>query len=157
MTPRAYAERTDVSVERSKGDLERLLTAHGATGFMYAVQEGQAVIVFEARSRRVRFDLPLPAMKDEAVRYSHGGARERSAQAAREALAQVTRARWRALVLVVKAKLESVQLGITGFEEEFLAQTVLPDGQTAGQWMLPQIAAAYDSGRMPPMLPGPKG
>lgn len=66
---------------------------------------------------------------------------------------QACRQKWRALALVVKAKLEAVESGISEFEEEFLAHIVLPDGQTVGRWMQPQIADAYGSGKMPPMLP----
>jgi hypothetical protein len=64
------------------------------------------------------------------------------------------RARWRALALVIKAKLEAVESGITTFEEEFLAHIVLPDGTTLGQWAAPRLAHVYDTGAMPPMLPG---
>ena len=46
-----------------------------------------------------------------------------------------------------------VASGITTLEEEFLAHMVLPDGQTVGQWLLPQVAEAYDTRQMPPMLP----
>ena len=55
------------------------------------------------------------------------------------------------------AKLEAVESGITTIEDEFLAHTLLPDGTTAGDWMRPQIAAAYDTGAMPPMLALGKG
>ena len=67
--------------------------------------------------------------------------------------AQEERRRWRALVLVIKSKLEAVASGIVTFDEEFMAHIVLPDGQTIGQAMLPQIEAAYDAGTMPPLLP----
>jgi hypothetical protein len=63
--------------------------------------------------------------------------------------------RWRALALVIKAKLEAVAAGITTVEQEFLAHIVLPDGHTTvGTWMAPQLAAAYDAGTMPALLPG---
>lgn len=45
--------------------------------------------------------------------------------------------------------------GITEFEEEFLAHIVLPNSNTVGRWMLPQVKSAYDSGNMPPLLPAP--
>jgi hypothetical protein len=74
---------------------------------------------------------------------------------------KATRQRWRALALVIKAKLEAVESGITIFEDEFLAHIVLPDGSTAGDWMRPQIAKAYDKNKMPPpmtlALPGAGG
>ena len=51
-----------------------------------------------------------------------------------------------------KAKLEAVETGITEFEDEFLAHIVLPNGQTMGEFAKPQIAHAYDTGDMPPLL-----
>ena len=55
--------------------------------------------------------------------------------------------------MVIKAKLEAVESGISIFEEEFLAHLVLPDGKTVGQFMLPQVEAAYETGKMPKLLP----
>lgn len=63
------------------------------------------------------------------------GRRTRSDDAAEKAWEQATRQRWRALHLVVKAKLEAVESGITVFDDEFLAHIVLPDGGTVGRWM----------------------
>lgn len=37
-------------------------------------------------------------------------------------------------------------------EREFLADIALPNGQTVGELMRPQLQEAYGSGRMPPML-----
>ena len=56
-------------------------------------------------------------------------------------------------MLVIKAKLEAVTAGISTIETEFLANIVLPDNTTAGEWMLPQIDRAYRTGEMPPLLP----
>jgi hypothetical protein len=43
-------------------------------------------------------------------------------------------------------------IGITTFEEEFLAWMVLPDNSTVGEKVLTQLAEAYKDGQMPPML-----
>lgn len=72
-----------------------------------------------------------------------------------KAYEQAVRQRWRALALMVKAKLEAVEAEIATFEEEFLAHIVLPDGSTVGQTMIPQVAVAYETGQMPKMLPAP--
>lgn len=64
------------------------------------------------------------------------------------------RQRWRALALVIKAKLEAIESGITTVDAEFLAHLVLPDGRTYGEFALPQIDEVYRSGAMPPLLPG---
>jgi hypothetical protein len=34
-----------------------------------------------------------------------------------------------------------------------MANIVLPDGKTVGEFMRPQIESAYRSGQMPPLLP----
>lgn len=62
------------------------------------------------------------------------------------------RRRWRCLVIAIKAKLECVESGITTLEDEFMAHIVLPNGQTVGHVMLPQINASYEDGEMPPLL-----
>ena len=58
---------------------------------------------------------------------------------------------------MIKAKLETVESGISTVEAEFLANIVLPDTTTAGDWMIPPIDAAYRTGEMPPMLPAAGG
>jgi len=148
-----YAESTSVPSERSRGEIERVLSRYGATAFMYGWTDKQAVISFEARNRRIKFLLPLPERGSKAFTRTPSRGTPRSAAQAEAAYEQAVRQRWRALALVVKAKLEAVETGITTFEEEFLAHIVLPDGNTVGGYMLPQIAQAYESGRMPPMLP----
>jgi hypothetical protein len=48
-----------------------------------------------------------------------------------------------------------IECGITTSEEEFLVHIVLPNGKgTVGDWLMPQIDKAYESGRMPPLLTG---
>ena len=59
-----------------------------------------------------------------------------------------------ALALVVKAKLEAVQSGIVGFEDEFMAHIVMPDGKTVAEHARPLIASAYETGKVPALLPG---
>ena len=54
---------------------------------------------------------------------------------------------------MIKAKLEAVESGIASFEDEFLAHTLLPSGATVSEWIQPQVAEAYETGRMPRMLP----
>ena len=51
-----------------------------------------------------------------------------TAAAQQAAWEQVCRQRWRALLLIIRAKLEAVASGITTLENEFLANIVLPDG-----------------------------
>ena len=148
-----YAANTSVSGEKSRGEIERTLTKYGATQFMYGWDEDRAIIGFRMDGKMVQFTLQMPDKDDEEFRLTPSGKHERAADAQLKAWEQATRQRWRALALVVKAKLEAVESQITTFEEEFLAHIMLPNGQTAGSFMLPQIKAAYKTGNMPSLLP----
>jgi hypothetical protein len=152
---RAYAAGTDVPADRSRAEIERALTRFGATGFGYAWSEGHgaAHIVFEAHERRIRFSLPMPDIAERRFSVDGRGHR-RSPSSARAAHEQEVRRLWRALLLVIKAKLESSASGITTFEEEFLAHIVLPDGATVGEWAAPQLDKVYSGGQMPALMPG---
>jgi len=122
---------------------------------MYGTTTDRAIVAFEMAGRRIKFDLPMPDRMSEEFRFTPAKRHLRDADQQAAAYEQAVRQRWRALALVIKAKLEAVETGITEFEEEFLAHIVLPGGQTVGQWMLPQIAKAYDSNSLPSLLPGP--
>lgn len=147
-----YASGTDVSSDRSRAEIERTLQRYGADQFMYGWEVGRAAVGFRMHDRQVRFLLPMPDPADGEFTLTPTG-KARSATAAQQAWEQACRQRWRALALVVKAKLEAVDSGITEFEDEFLAHIVLPDGSTAGAFMRPQIQAAYETGTMPELLP----
>jgi len=148
-----YAEKTTVSSEKSRAEIERILSRYGASGFMYGWNQGTAVIAFEMHDRRVQFRLPLPDRSE--FRYTEVRRALRDDNAIDAAHEQSVRQRWRALALVIKAKLEAVEAGITVFEEEFLAHIMLPNGGTVGDFMIPQVNQAYLSGEMPPLLPSP--
>lgn len=145
-----YAKDTAVPVERSRAELERILERYGANAFAYGWDENGARIQFRAHGRYVRFDLPLPEKGDP--RFTMHSRGRRTPEAALAEWEKACRQRWRALVLVVKAKLEAVESGITVFDDEFLAHIVLPDGQTAGDWLRPQVEEAYASSLMPTRL-----
>lgn len=103
----------------------------GADQFFTGADQDRAVLAFRINGRHMRFVLPLGDTRST----------------------QQIMARWRALWLVIKAKLEAIDVGILTIEEAFLAETVLPDRHTVAEVMLPQIESAYGSGKMPPLLP----
>lgn len=155
-----YAANTDVSSSRSRDEIERTLERYGADQFIYGWQEGSAIVGFRMQGRQIKFVLPLPSR--EAKEFTEYLSRSklwlRTEDAARKLYEQAVKQRWRALALVIKAKLEAVESGISVFDDEFMANIVLPDGHMVGEWMRPQIAEAYRVGQMPrllPMLPAP--
>ena len=144
-----YAVQTRVPISRTKTDIEELLAKHGATGFAYATEGDRSVLAFSMSGRRVQIMLVMPSIGDYARTPRNA---RRTAAAQRSAWEQACRQRWRALLLIIRAKLEAVESGITTLESDFLANIVLSDGGTVGQWLAPQIDEAYATGRMPTML-----
>lgn len=150
-----YAAETSVPVEKTRGEIERTLQRYGADAFGYMSEVTHARVAFRMAGRHIRFHLPLPDRRADEFVYVVQGARgqqRRSADALDRAVDQAARQRWRALLLIIKAKLEAVEAGITTIEDEFLAHTVLPDGSTVGEWAKPQLEEAYRIGSMPQHL-----
>lgn len=152
-----YAANTEVSSDRSRAEIETTLRRYGASAFSYGWDARAAAIMFEIGQRRMRFRLPLPDPKERRFTHTETRGIERN-QAAREAeYDRAVRQSWRALALIIKAKLEAVASGIVTFEEEFLAHVVLPNGATVGEWVRPQLASAYERNELPALLPGANG
>lgn len=150
-----YAEQTKVDSSKSRMEIERTLARYGADGFMYGWEGARAMVAFRMHGRHIKFKLPLPDRQDRKFTHTETKGQLRSIDAQEKAYEQAVRQRWRALHLVIKAKLEAVETGITEFDNEFMAHIVLPDGLTVGEWMQPQIESAYETGDMPPLLPPP--
>jgi hypothetical protein len=149
----AYAENTSVSVEKSKAEIERTLQKYGAAQFISGWDLSRAMIGFTMDNRQIRFIVDLPEKDEKRFTHTPGRGTKRTESQAYSEWEKACRQRWRALALVIKAKLEAVESGITCFEDEFMAHIILPDGQTVGDYMKPQISAAYETKKMPKMLP----
>lgn len=149
----AYAEKTSVSIAKTKADIEELIQKAGAGQFVSGYKENMAVIGFSVDNRQIRFVLPLPDKEDKKFWYTPERRNKRTKEQAYAAWEQACRAKWRALYLIIKAKLEAVESGISTIEREFFYDIVLPDGNTVGEFLSPQLDMVYESGNMPPMLP----
>lgn len=152
----SYAETTYVSVERSRAEIESIVSRYGAQRFASGWDADKAMVQFEMSGRALQFLLPLPRRDEKRFHvYRPGNAsfdKQRTPEKALALWEQACRSRWRALALAIKAKLEAVESGISVFDEEFLAHIVMPNGRTIGQTVVPQIAGAYANGKMPPLL-----
>ena len=148
----AYAENTEVPVEKSRAEIERLLTRHKCSKFMAGVDHDlhRATVQFQAHHRIIKFEIVLPDPADPKFKKIKGQYLQRTAAGVAKVVEQEERTKWRALLLVIKAKLEAVESGIATFEDEFLAQVVLPNQQTVAEYIGPQVAQMYATGRMPP-------
>lgn len=152
MTTSRYAARTDVSSDRSRSEIEHTLRRYGAQGFAYGWLGATAIIGFQMKNRQIKFLLPMPDVNSKEFQLTPQRRTQRNQNQIEEAYEQAVRQRWRALSLAIKAKLEAVESGIASFETEFMAQIVLPNGQTMGDVYIPQIDQAYKNNKMPPLL-----
>ncbi len=149
----SYAEKTNVSSSQSKVEIEKMLKRYGAGQFMSGYSDDTAFVAFSMSDRQVRFRIQLPDRNSRDFTHTPDRNIERSADKQEKLYEQSIKQKWRALCLVIKAKLEAVEADITTFDEEFLAHISLPDGQTVGSYMIPQVKEAYIGGKMPKMLP----
>lgn len=147
-----YASSTSVSVDRTKAEIEATLKRYGAGKFSSGWDEevGIVFVNFHCQERFIRFTVPVP--KPTERRFTHGGRSgwtARTKTQAADAYEQEMRAVWRRLLLVIKAKLESVESKIESFEESFLAQIVIPNGETMGAWAKQNLDKVLQIGQMP--------
>ncbi len=122
-----YASKTTVPAERSRAEVEKLLYRYGADRFGYMNVRNRVEIAFMIDGRAIKMELPFADPDDR----------------------QDVNRRWRCLLLVLKAKLVAVEDGISTIEREFLADMVMADGRSVGQFLAPQLAKARG---MPLML-----
>lgn len=146
-----YAKNTDVTSDKSRAEIEHILDRYGADEFAYMSKRGLAAIAFTTHDRQVRFVLPLPDRDDDDFRLTPTG-KLASDTAAAAKYEQAVRQRWRALALVIKAKLEAIESNIATFEQEFGMNIVLPDGRTVYEHTKGWIDDAYNVGTVPPLV-----
>jgi glycogen debranching enzyme len=148
-----YAASTEVGSDRSRAEIERTLARYGARQFMYGYDQTRAIVGFQINNRQVRFVLPLPDRDDREFTHTPSRGTQRTAAQREAAYEQAVKQKWRALNLVIKAKLEAVESGIVTFDAEFLAHLVLPNGRTVADEVVPMVETAYETNQMPALLP----
>lgn len=152
MSARRFAADTSVSTDRSIAEIRTIVRRYGATEFAHMESDEQAAVTFTMRGRRILFRLTMPSPQDKAFTKTDTG-RDRSVTAAEAAWEQSCRSRWRALALVIKAKLEAVEVGIVVFEDEFLANTIMPGTNvTIGEGVREKVALSFHQESATPLL-----
>ena len=147
-----YATGTGVPIERTRGEIEKVLTRFGASAFGYGWEGERHVITFVYKQMQMRFVMQTPKRNERRFTETPKGAYSRTDAAAGKAWQMGCRENWRALLAVIRAKLVAIECGITTFEEEFLAKIVLPSNLTVFEQVLPLVEESYRTGIMPPAL-----
>jgi hypothetical protein len=107
-----------VGVHRTRFEFERVLGRYGASDLAFVEVDANASVQFAMHGRYVQLAVPLP--DPDAARFTHTPTgRPRTVAAQERAYEQALREHWRALLLAVRGKLQSVESGISTFENEF--------------------------------------
>lgn len=144
--PAPYAATTKVPVAKTRVEIETLLERIGCTqrGCVVDDTEQRAVVGFVLAGAKYRIEVPLPTVERRSI-LTTGPAIDRVLREHQQA----TRSRWRGVLLLLKAKVEAVRLGLSSYEKEFMADLVLPNGHTV-QEALPVL---LNNGWRGPVLP----
>jgi hypothetical protein len=116
---RRYAEDTSVPIDRTQAEVKDRLRKAGADQLAIYEGSGSSMVGFALAGRMYRLTVPLSANPKSA--------------------AQDEKRAWRLLLLLLKAKLEAVTEGATTIEREFLADMLLPNGQTVYERSAPRF------------------
>lgn len=149
-----FAQGTRIDSTRTEGEIRKILKKFGATRYAFYEDDANIGFSFEYEDRRVRIVVELPEPDAKEFAMTPSGLQQRSESAKLQAWQNECNRQWRLLALTIKAKLVAVTEGIRTFEQEFLYDIVLPNNQTVGQFIAPQIEQSYLTGKLPPLLPG---
>lgn len=139
----AYAEATAVAFEKSISEIVGMVRKAGAGSIAQMEEPDSFVIGFKLADRLVKFTVRFPALE---TMPEFNGRRERLTTPQRQdRLEQKKRSLARALMLVIKAKLESVESGIETFEQAFLANVVMANGDTVYERIREPMQIEYDT------------
>lgn len=137
-----FAEGTSVSVESSRGEITGILTKHGVKRQAWASEPEGDTLQFELAGYNYRFSIRRPTTTEVWTMYPN--ARDIGPKVEGE-----WRRRWRANVLLLKAKLEFADGEASTVVRELMPYAVLKDGRTLEEAVL--------GGDTVPLLPARAG
>jgi hypothetical protein len=148
---RRFAEGTDVSVDRSRGEITGILTAHGVQRQAWASDPEGDHLRFELAGFQYLFRIPRPSLEEVRAQWIADGRDWSRVFDPKAKVEAEWRRRWRANVLLLKAKLEFAEGEASTVVRELMPYAVLRDGRTleeavvAGDASVPLLAARSGS------------
>ena len=144
--PRRYAEGTTVTVESSRGEISGILAKHGVQRMGWTTEPEQDVLMFELAGGSYRFNIIRPTAQSLRERWKADGRSTAYLPTDIQVRAEWRR-RWRANVLLLKAKLEFIASGDTTLDRELLPYRVLKNGSTIEEVLISGGLPMLASGR----------
>ena len=146
---RRFAEGTTVSVEASRGEISGLLTKHGVIRQAWAQEPERDTLQFELQGHVYRFVMERPTTEGLHAQWIADGKPPTTTKyLPNDNQVQAEwRRRWRANVLLLKAKLEFAEGDASTVIRELMPYAVLVDGRTLEEAVLdgragPKLLAA---------------
>jgi hypothetical protein len=124
-----FAEGTTVTVQSSRGEITGILSKHGVDTMAWGSSPSGDQLQFELDGCKFRFTIPRPTQA-EAYRLFPN-----SRRSVEDLLEAEWRRRWRAHVLLIKAKLEFASGGDTTIEREFMPYMLVGGNRTLADWI----------------------
>ncbi len=124
-----YAEGTAVTVDSSRGEITGILAKHGVQKMGWMSDGVADELMFELGGGSYRFRIAKPTAEEVRKRDGRDYTYPDNVDWQRKAEDEWRR-RWRANVLLLKAKLEFIEGGDTTLDRELLPYRVLKDGRT---------------------------
>lgn len=125
-----YAEGTKVTVETSRGEISGILAKHGVERMGWSTGPSGDQLVFELDGGTYRLNIAKPDLAEVRDAFVAAGGRWDRVLDRPGKVDQEWRRRWRANVLLLKAKLEFIDSGDTTLDRELLPYRVLKGGRT---------------------------
>lgn len=122
-----YAQGTTVPVDRSRGEITGILASHGVERMAWATEPEGDMLQFELAGHAYRFRIARPTLEEVRERYTPYGWAHADQAGAVDA---EWRRRWRANVLLLKAKLEFADGETSTVMRELMPYALLRDGRT---------------------------
>lgn len=124
-----FAEGTKVTIDSSRGEITGILAKHGVQRMGWATDGTTDELMFELGGGQYKFRITRPTAAEIEKRDRREYVYPDNVDWDRKADDEHRR-RWRANVLLLKAKLEFIEGGDTTLDRELLPYRVLKDGRT---------------------------
>lgn len=108
---RPYAKGTRIPVKDSRDTISALIERFAVRNLASGIVDGQDFVMFDHDGQTYRFVVE---------RHKHDGEYRR---------------RWRCLVLHIRSSLVIINEGVRDFSTVFMADRILPNGQSWGEWV----------------------
>ncbi len=142
-----YAEGTVVAVEKSRSEMQTLLSKHGVQEMAWGSKPSGDVLHFALGGYQHELRIVRPDVA--AMRELHAKGYRTPGSTWELAAEAEWRRRWRANLMLLKMKLEFIDSGESTLERELLPMRLLRDGRTLEQAVeagsLPMLAAEASS------------